>query len=75
MAQTVPIDLRLDAVAAVCRQYGVARLALFGSVLREDFTAGSDIDVLTPQHGDESCEVCGSHSGPRKAESDYDRFL
>lgn len=42
---------------AVCRQYGVARLALFGSVLRDDFTEHSDIDVLctllpdSPAHG------------------------
>ncbi len=43
MAPTLPIDLRLD---AVCCQYGVARLALFGSTLREDFSADSDNDVL-----------------------------
>lgn len=29
-----------------CRQYQVQRLALFGSVLREDFHPDSDIDVL-----------------------------
>lgn len=35
-----------DAVAAFARRHGIGRLALYGSVLREDFTAGSDIDVL-----------------------------
>lgn len=29
-----------------CRRYQVQRLALFGSVLRDDFRADSDIDVL-----------------------------
>jgi len=33
-------------VAELCRRYGVAELALFGSVLREDFRADSDVDVL-----------------------------
>lgn len=45
-AHEMPIDLRLDAVRAICQRYGVAHLALFGSVLRADFTAQSDIDVL-----------------------------
>lgn len=42
----MPIDLRLDAVRAICQHYGVAQLALFGSVLRDDFGPDSDIDVL-----------------------------
>lgn len=42
----LPIDLQEDVLQALCRQYGVARLALFGSVLRDDFTDHSDIDVL-----------------------------
>jgi len=33
-------------VAEFCRKWKVAELALFGSVLREDFGPGSDIDVL-----------------------------
>lgn len=33
-------------MAAFCRRHGVRRLALFGSVLRSDFRADSDIDVL-----------------------------
>jgi hypothetical protein len=35
-----------DAVAAFAHRHGVGRLALYGSVLREDFGADSDIDVL-----------------------------
>jgi len=40
----IPIDQ--DEVAAFCRRHGVRRLALFGSVLRDDFTPASDVDVL-----------------------------
>jgi len=35
-----------DAVADICRRWRTARLSLFGSVLRDDFSEGSDIDVL-----------------------------
>ncbi|NLG44232.1 MAG: nucleotidyltransferase family protein [Phycisphaerae bacterium] len=33
-------------IADFCRRHGVARLSLFGSILRQDFTPTSDIDVL-----------------------------
>jgi predicted nucleotidyltransferase len=33
-------------VAALCRRYGIRKLAFFGSVLREDFGPGSDLDLL-----------------------------
>lgn len=41
-------DLSVDdrALAAFCRRHGIRRLALFGSVLRDDFTERSDVDVL-----------------------------
>ena len=35
-----------EALERLCRRYRVRRLALFGSVLREDFGAESDLDVL-----------------------------
>lgn len=35
-----------DDIAAFCKRWGVAALALFGSVLRSDFRDDSDIDVL-----------------------------
>lgn len=34
------------ALAAFCRANGIRKLSLFGSVLREDFDAESDVDVL-----------------------------
>lgn len=35
-----------DRIAVLCRRYKVARLSLFGSILREDFGPNSDIDFL-----------------------------
>lgn len=34
------------AIAEFCRRHRIRRLALFGSILRDDFTPESDIDVL-----------------------------
>jgi predicted nucleotidyltransferase len=39
-------DLPLDAIAAFCSRWGVSEFALFGSALRDDFDAASDVDVL-----------------------------
>ena len=35
-----------DRIAEFCRRHHIRRLALFGSVLRDDFTSESDVDVL-----------------------------
>lgn len=35
-----------DELAAYCRAHGIRKLAIFGSALRTDFCAESDIDVL-----------------------------
>ena len=40
------IDIPKDKVAAFCRRHHIRRLALFGSVLRDDFTPDSDLDIL-----------------------------
>jgi predicted nucleotidyltransferase len=40
------IDIPKDKIAEFCRHNRIHRLALFGSVLRDDFTPGSDVDVL-----------------------------
>ncbi len=42
------------AIAALCRRHGVSRLALFGSVLRDDFGPHSDVDVLVEFAGGRS---------------------
>ncbi len=36
----------MDKIADLCQRYQIRKLALFGSVLREDFRPDSDIDVL-----------------------------
>ncbi len=40
------IDLNHDELARLCRRHDILRLSLFGSVLRNDFAPGSDVDVL-----------------------------
>ena len=40
------IDISEQTLAQICRRFGVTELALFGSVLRDDFRPDSDIDVL-----------------------------
>lgn len=40
------IDIPAVAISDFCRKWQVAELALFGSVLREDFGPESDVDVL-----------------------------
>ena len=44
MSPRIAIDR--DAVSAFCRRHHITRLALFGSVLRDDFGPDSDVDVL-----------------------------
>ena len=44
MSVKIPIDH--ERIAAFCRKNHIRRLALFGSVLRDDFRPDSDVDVL-----------------------------
>jgi uncharacterized protein len=46
------IELPMEKVAAFCHQWQVAELALFGSVLRDDFRPDSDIDVMVQFYPD-----------------------
>ena len=40
------VNIPADSLEKFCRQYQVRRMALFGSVLRDDFRPDSDIDIL-----------------------------
>lgn len=40
------IRVSSDRIAEFCRRNRIRRLAFFGSVLRDDFGPGSDVDVL-----------------------------
>jgi hypothetical protein len=50
---TLRINIEHDELAEFCRHHYIRRLALFGSVLRDDFRPDSDVDVLVefePEH-------------------------
>ncbi len=53
--ETIPhITLDQEAIESFCRKWHVRELSLFGSVLRDDFSPESDIDILVelaPGHG------------------------
>lgn len=47
------IPIPYEAVAAFCEKHHIVKMWLFGSVLRDDFTSDSDVDVLVeldPDH-------------------------
>ena len=46
MSSPLPIDIDAHAIETFCREHHVRRLALFGSVLRPDFSDDSDVDLL-----------------------------
>ena len=46
MAQRLPVEIPREKLAEFCRRNKIRKLALFGSVLREDFASGSDVDML-----------------------------
>ena len=51
MLANLPIDEA--SIADFCQRHHLRRLAFFGSVLRDDFTENSDVDVLveySPEH-------------------------
>ncbi len=53
------IDIPYDKIASFCRHNHILRLALFGSVLREDFAPESDVDVLVEFAPDKSIGLLG----------------
>ncbi|MGD1100855.1 MAG: nucleotidyltransferase family protein [Terriglobia bacterium] len=42
----IRVEVSKDKIQDFCRKWKITELALFGSVLREDFRSSSDIDVL-----------------------------
>jgi predicted nucleotidyltransferase len=40
------IPLPLEDIESLCRKWQIRELSLFGSVLRDDFSSGSDVDIL-----------------------------
>ena len=70
-ASQLPIAIDPERIAEFCRARGIRKLSLFGSVLRDDFSPSSDVDVLVeflPEarpgldffgYGDELADVVG----------------
>jgi uncharacterized protein len=44
--ETFPIPIPVEAIAEFCKRNHIRKLSLFGSILRDDFTPESDVDVL-----------------------------
>jgi hypothetical protein len=40
------IEIPIDKIADFCQRWKITELALFGSVLRDDFRSDSDVDIL-----------------------------
>ena len=40
------MDIPIEKISKFCEKWDVAEFALFGSVIREDFSSQSDIDVM-----------------------------
>ena len=43
---TLSIDIPQERIRKFCREHHIRQLSLFGSVLRNDFSAESDVDML-----------------------------
>ena len=43
---TARIEIPYERIAAFCERWSITKLALFGSVLRDDFGPDSEIDIL-----------------------------
>ena len=46
MNGTVPLHIPFEELSAFCRRYQVRELAIFGSILRQDYRPESDVDLL-----------------------------
>jgi uncharacterized protein len=63
------LELPLEQIAAFCRRWGIARLEIFGSALREDFRSHSDLDFLfTPGPGCQRQKAYGPWAHDHMAE-------
>ncbi len=53
------VHLPASRLAEICQRHGIARLSLFGSVLRDDFGPDSDVDVLVEFRPGVRCGLLG----------------
>jgi predicted nucleotidyltransferase len=72
---TTAIELPVEKIAEFCRRWGIARLEVFGSVLRNDFRPDSDVDLLyTPGPGFQREKIYGPWAHDYMAE-ELERLL
>jgi len=50
----IKIEIESEKISAFCRKWRVRELALFGSVLSDDFRPDSDVDVLISLEADQT---------------------
>ena len=60
MPINIPIDY--EQIRTFCARWHIVELAIFGSVLREDFRPESDVDVLVRFASDSPYSVLWNHS-------------
>ena len=53
MDYRLPIELPIEQIKTFCAKWMINEFALFGSILRDDFSPDSDIDVLVTFEGRE----------------------
>lgn len=46
MISKVSLEIPREKITEFCRRHRIRKLSLFGSILRDDFATGSDVDVL-----------------------------
>ena len=46
MELKINIEIPAETIKSFCKRHGIKKFSFFGSVLRDDFNAESDIDVL-----------------------------
>jgi hypothetical protein len=51
--KTIAVELPEQRIRELCQRQRIRKLALFGSVLRDDFTPSSDVDILIEFEPDE----------------------
>jgi uncharacterized protein len=67
--QNLQLELPAAQIADFCRRWGVVRLEIFGSALRDDFGPDSDLDFLfTPGAGFQRNKVYGPWMSDHMAE-------
>ena len=65
------IQIREEALGALCRKWKIRRVELFGSALRGDMTPESDVDLLVEFEPDEGWSLMDL----AKAQGEFSRLL